>query len=75
MKFIFSVVPKHEPKFSISLSNDRFFGEDERVSSIFRLRDFDENATDKDSIDESSEKALVFGQNLFFCLNKLFAKV
>ena len=58
------MVPKHKSKLSISLSNDRFFGEDERVSSIFRLGDFDENATDKDSIDESSEKTLVFSAEL-----------
>ena len=71
--YFFHTVPEHESKFSISLSNNRFFGEDERVSSIFRLRDFDENATDKDSIDESSEKTLDFGQNLFI-FTKLFVR-
>ena len=67
-KFVFikkrSFLPKHESEFSISLSDNSFFGEDERVSSIFWLRDFDENTTDEDCIDEGAEETLYFGQNL-----------
>ena len=51
-------LPKHEAEFSISLSDNSFFGEDERVSSIFWLRDFDENTTDENCIDEGAEETL-----------------